>query len=138
MNDVRYIQRFENFDKSFLLLKEALAIKTPSIVEKAGGMQFFEIAFELSWKLMKDYLEFLGYEVNSPRAAIKQSFSINLLEEGGVWLDALMDRNLTVHTYDETIANEVYQKIKNDYFLLLEALHNKFREIICSDSQMMN
>ena len=138
MNDVRYIQRFENFDKSFLLLKEALAIKTPSIVEKAGGIQFFEIAFELSWKLMKDYLDFLGYEVNSPRDAIKQSFSINLLEEGGIWLDALMDRNLTVHTYDENIANDVYQKIKNDYFLLLEALHNKFREIICSDSQMMN
>ena len=45
MKDVRYIQRFENFDKSFLLLKEALAIKTPSIVEKAGGIQFFEIAF---------------------------------------------------------------------------------------------
>ena len=120
------------------MLKEALAIKTPSIVEKAGGIQFFEIAFELSWKLMKDYLEFLGYEVNSPRMAIKQSFSINLLEEGGVWLDALMDRNLTVHTYDENIANDVYQKIKNDYFLLLQALHNKFREIVCSDSQMMN
>jgi len=120
------------------LLKEALAIKTPSIVEKAGGIQFFEIAFELSWKLMKDYLDFLGYEVNSPRDAIKQSFSINLLEEGGIWLDALMDRNLTVHTYDENIANDVYQKIKSDYFLLLEALHNNFREIICSDSQMMN
>ena len=119
MNDVRYIQRFENFEKSFLLLKEALAIKTPSIVEIAGCIQFFETTFELSWKLMKDYLDFLGYQVSSPREALKQSFSINLLEDGGVWLDALMDRNLTVHTYDENIANDIHQKIKNDYFLLL-------------------
>jgi len=138
MNDVRYIQRFENFDKSFLLLKDALAINDPSIVEKAGCIQFFETTFELAWKLMKDYLDFLGYDVKSPRDAIKQSFSIGLIAEGGNWLDALMDRNLTVHTYHENIASEVYQKIKNDYFLLLEALHHKFRDIICSDSQRMN
>lgn len=135
MNDVRYMQRFENFEKSFLLLKDALSIAQPSITEKAGGIQFFETTFELSWKLMKDYLGFLGYEVNSPRAAIKQSFSINLLDDGGAWLDALMDRNLTVHTYDENMANEAYQKIKKDYFLLLEALHIKFKDIICSDLQ---
>jgi nucleotidyltransferase substrate binding protein (TIGR01987 family) len=138
MDDVRYVQRFENFDKSFLLLKGALAINNPSIVEKAGCIQFFETTFELAWKLMKDYLGFLGYDVKSPRDAIKQSFSMGLIAEGGRWLDALMDRNLTVHTYDEDIANAVYQKIKNDYFLLLEALHNKFRDIICSDSQMMS
>ncbi len=138
MNDVRYIQRFENFEKSFLLLKEALAIKTPSIVEKAGCIQFFEITFELSWKLMKDYLDFLGYQVSSPREAIKQSYSINLLEDSGAWLDALMDRNLTIHTYDENIANDVYQKIKGNYFLLLESLHNRFRDMICSGSQTMN
>ncbi len=138
MDDVRYIQRFENFDKSFSLLKGALLIEKPSIVEQAGCIQFFETTFELAWKLMKDYLGFLGYDVKSPREAIKQAFSIGLIAEGGRWLDALMDRNLTVHTYDENIANEVYQKIKNDYFLLLEALHNKFRDIICSDSQRMN
>jgi len=44
MDDVRYIQRFESFD-NFFLLKEALAIKMPSRVEKAGAIQFFEIAF---------------------------------------------------------------------------------------------
>jgi len=135
MNDVRYMQRFENFEKSFLLLKDAISIVKPSITEKAGGIQFFETTFELSWKLMKDYLGFLGYEVNSPRAAIKQSFSINLLDDGGAWLDALIDRNLTVHTYDENMANEAYQKIKKDYFLLLEALYIKFKDIICSDLQ---
>jgi len=62
MTDVRYMQRFENFEKSFLLLKGALDIKVPSIVEKGGVIQFFETSFELAWKLMKDYLEYQGYE----------------------------------------------------------------------------
>ncbi len=133
MEDVRYKQRFNNFEKSFSLLKSALEIKAPSIVEKAGVIQFFEITFELSWKMMKDYLEFLGYAINSPRNAIKQAFTIDIVEDGSLWLEILVDRNLTVHTYDENMANEVYGKIKNQYYPLLLELHLKFNGIICSD-----
>lgn len=131
MDDVRYLQRFENFEKSYLLLKQAVEINEPSIFEKAGVIQFFETTFELSWKLMKDYMEFLGYEINSPRNAIKQAFSANLLSNGGLWLDALVDRNLTVHTYDEAIADRVYTKIKAEYFPLLDKLYHKFKDEIC-------
>jgi len=67
MTDIRYIQCFENFEKSFFLLKSAIGIDAPSIVEIGGVMQFFETTFELAWKLMKDYMAFQGYDVNSPR-----------------------------------------------------------------------
>jgi len=133
MKEIRYIQRFENFEKSFLLLKDALDIQLPSLVEKAGIIQFFETSFELSWKLMKDYLEYLGYDVKSPRDSIKTAFHIELIKDGTQWLDALMDRNLTVHTYDETIANEVYDKIKNTYSKMLEKLYVTFKDEICLD-----
>lgn len=133
MEDIRYIQRFENYEKSFLLLKDSLQIADPSIVEKGGVIQFFEVTFELSWKLMKDYLEYQGYEVNSPRESIKRSFSINLIENGSLWIDALMDRNLTTHTYEQARADRIYKKIKNEYFLLLEYLYHKFRDDICTD-----
>lgn len=131
--DIRYKQRFENFQKSFLLLKSALDIETPSIVEKAGVIQFFETTFELSWKLMKDYLEYLGYDINSPREAIKRSFSIELIDKGDTWLEALVDRNLTVHTYDEATANEVYQAIKINYFSLLNHFYATMKEKQCLD-----
>lgn len=131
MEDVRYLQRFENFEKSFILLRDGICIENPTLVEKAGVIQFFETTFELSWKLMKDYLTFLGYDVKSPRDAIKTSFSIELIKDGNLWLDALMDRNLTTHTYDEDIANEIYEKIKSDYSLLLESLYKKFKDEIC-------
>ena len=36
-----------------------------------GTIQRFEFVFELSWKLMKGYLEYDGIEVNSPRGAFK-------------------------------------------------------------------
>ncbi len=133
MEDIRYLQRFENFEKSFLLLRDSLEIEEPSLLEKAGVIQFFETTFELSWKLMKDYLEYIGYDVKSPRDAIKTAFSIELIKNAQSWLDALMDRNLTTHTYDETIANEVYEKIKHEYSELLEELYIKFRDEICLD-----
>jgi len=133
MQDIRYKQRFENFEKSFLLLKQAIDIEMPSIVERAGAIQFFEITFELSWKLMKDYLEYLGYSVKSPRETIKTAFSIGIIENAEVWLKALMDRNLTTHTYDENDADEIYENIKNSYFFLLEKLYLKFKDEICMD-----
>jgi nucleotidyltransferase substrate binding protein (TIGR01987 family) len=133
LEDIRYKQRFENFEKSFFLLEQALSINEPSIVEKAGAIQFFEITFELSWKLMKDYLSYIGYEVKSPREAIKTAFSIELINDGSTWLDGLVDRNLTVHTYDEAKADEVYQAINNDYYKLLKASYSTFKALSCTD-----
>ena len=129
MEDIRYKQRFENFEKSFLKLQEALDILEPSDIEKAGIIQYFEISFELSWKLMKDYLLYLGYDVNSPRESIKRAFAIGLIDDGEEWLNALIDRNLTVHTYDQEQADEIYLKIANVYFNLLQNLYNKFKDL---------
>lgn len=131
--DVRYKQRFENYKKSFVLLQTAVAIENPSVVEKAGVIQFFETTFELAWKLLKDYLNYLGYDVKSPRDAIKTAYSTELIKNGDVWIEALMDRNLTTHTYDEKIADEIYVKIKENYYFLLEALHKQFEEELCLD-----
>jgi len=63
MEDIRYIQRFENFKKSFLLLENALKITNPSIVEKGGIIHFFKTTFELAWKLFKDYLNYSGFDI---------------------------------------------------------------------------
>ncbi len=82
---------------------------------------------------MKDYMEFQGYDVNSPRQAIKYAFTAGLIENGTQWLEALTDRNLTVHTYDEAMADAVYEKIKNQYSPLIVSLYNKFKGELCTD-----
>ncbi len=124
--DIRWKQRAAQFEKAFALLQTAIALESPSIIERAGLIQFFEMAFELAWKLLKDYQEAEGFMIKSPREAIKQAFQSGLIDNGHDWVDALDDRNLTTHTYQEQIAVAVEQKIRKTYFPLLQALHHSF------------
>ena len=129
-SDIRWKQRFENFEKAYRLLERTLEIPNPSEAERAGLIQFFEMVFELSWKLMRDYLQEQGFVINSPKQAIKQAFQSDLIRDGHTWIDALNDRNLTVHTYEESTAVEIEGRIRNDYFPLLRQLDQYFRAIL--------
>ena len=125
--DIRWKQRFQNYEKAYLLLERNLNIAEPSEVERAGIIQFFEMAFELAWKLMKDYLEEEGFVVNSPKEAIKQAFQSDIIKDGHTWIDALNDRNLTTHIYEEETAIMVTEKIKENHFPLLKNLYLYFQ-----------
>ena len=126
--DIRWKQRFNHFKKAFVLLEQTLAIAAPSDAERAGLIQFFEMTFELAWKVLKDYLEEEGFRVVSPRETIKQAFQAGLIGDGRIWMEALQDRNLTVHTYEETIALAVEKKIREAYYPALAALFQEFSE----------
>lgn len=120
---IRWKQRFQNYRKSFAQLKMAVAISEPSDIERAGLIQFFELTFELAWKTLKDYLESQGYQVNSPRETLKQAFQAQLVTNGHAWIEALDDRNLTAHTYDEVTSKKVAQLIREKYYPILSELH---------------
>lgn len=123
--EIRWKQRFENFDKSYKLLKKYSDVPIVTELEKAGIIQFFEMTFELGWKVLKDYLESEGYMVKSPRETIKQAFQVGIIENGHIWIDALSNRNLTTHTYDEELANKMTQEIIKLYLPELEKMHKK-------------
>lgn len=125
--DIRWEQRFQNFSKSMKYLESALQIPNADIVQKAGIIQFFEMSFELAWNMVKDYLEDQGFvDIKSPRGALKKAFEMGIIENGHDWMDLLVDRNLTAHTYDEQKATEMEQLIQNKYFPLLKTLHESF------------
>lgn len=124
--DVRWKQRFQNFDKAFKRLADAILIirKDPdNVLLQAGLIQTYEFAFELAWKTLKDYLEMEGFTVHSPRATLRQAFQCGYIQQGDVWLKALNDRNLTAHTYDDEVAKEVIADIQQTYYFLLKDLH---------------
>jgi|SRR3989338_5973879 len=125
---IRWRQRFQNFEKAFDLLETAMKIKNPSNTEKAGLIQFFEVCFELAWKILKDYLESQGFVTKFPRDTLKQAFQSNLIEDGHAWMKALEDRNLTSHTYDEEETDKIEKLIRNQYFPLLKKLRQTFLE----------
>lgn len=61
--DIRWKQRFQNFNDAFIHLKEAvLEVKNPSNLEKEGTIQRFEFTHELAWKVMKDFLQDKGIQ----------------------------------------------------------------------------
>ena len=128
LKDIRWKQRFDNFEKAYNTLDKYVRQPIETELERAGIIQLYEIAFELSWKLMKDYLEALGFSVKSPRETIKMAYQIGLIEDGHVWIDALTDRNLTVHTYDEKLAKKLAGDIADIYFPELQKLHNRLLE----------
>lgn len=119
---IRWQQRFQNFEKSFLQLEKSTQINPLSDTERAGMIQFFELTFELAWKTLKDFLESQGFEVKSPRETLKQAYQVDLIKDGHLWMQALEDRNLTSHTYDEATSLKVEQLIKENYFPLLKHL----------------
>ena len=127
--DIRWKQRFQNYEKAYRVLCRLVTIPDPNEGERMGLIQAFEIMFELSWKLMGDYLKQIGYDTPGPRPTIKQAFQINLIADGHTWMHMLDNRNLTTHTYNETIALAMVADIKEKYQPLFKQLHARFLEI---------
>lgn len=123
LKDIRWKQRFENFEKSYKLLKKYSNQPITTELERAGIIQFFEMTFELAWKVLKDYLESEGYVVKSPRETIKQAFQIGLIDNGHIWIDALSNRNLTTYTYDEELAIKMTEEILEYYLNELDSVY---------------
>ena len=131
--DVRWKQRFQNYTNVFELLSRLAANESPSEGERMGLIQAFEIIFELSWKLLGDYLKEMGYDLPGPRPIFKQAFQSNLIEEGHLWLHMLSNRNLTTHTYNEDIAISIENDIKEQYLPLFEQLNQSFAKKISNE-----
>jgi len=78
--------KLEDLKRAFNKLKES-AKRNPNeddIVIDAT-IQRFEFTYELSWKLMKAYLEYNGnLEATSPRKAIKESYKEGLIKDGNI------------------------------------------------------
>jgi len=127
-NDIRWKQRFTNFKKAFLQLKQAVDIYDDNAedIVKEGIIQRFKFTHELAWKVMKDFLEHEGYQnITGSRSATRQAFNIGLVEEGQVWINMIESRNRTVHTYHENILEVEYQNVTTSYFLCFSAFHEK-------------
>lgn len=124
-NEVRWKQRFQNFERALKYLEQAINISQPDIIQKAGLIQFFEMSFELAWNVIKDYLEEQGFiEIKSPRSALKKAFETGLIEDGHAWMQLLEDRNITSHAYDEETVNMIETLIRQKYYPLLKQLYD--------------
>lgn len=128
MNDIRWKQRFQNFDRAFILLRSALEdqpLNQLSDLDQEGVIQRFEYSYELAWKTMKDYLEDNGVVISpvTPRNVIKEAFAAGIIKEGQIWVDMMLHRNLLSHTYDFSNFKKVLEAVDNFYLSTLGDLH---------------
>jgi nucleotidyltransferase substrate binding protein (TIGR01987 family) len=118
--------KFEKFQKALISL-EAVYLKPmqEDRINIDATIQRFEFTFELSWKFLKEFFFERGLELNYPKEIIKEAFSVSLIDNENLWIKMLRDRNMTSHTYDEKLADEIFSRIK----LYVPELRNLLKNI---------
>jgi nucleotidyltransferase substrate binding protein (TIGR01987 family) len=129
----RWIHRFDNYKRAFLLLREAIEMtqtREANQLEKEGIIQRFEYTWELAWKMLKDYLESQGIQLDTitPTSVIKAAFAAKIIDNGDVWMKALDARNQMAHTYNFKTFEQVINDIRDSYLSAFDELHMFFLE----------
>jgi nucleotidyltransferase substrate binding protein (TIGR01987 family) len=125
-HDIRWIQRFNNFDKALLQLKEAVVLaqdRPLSKLEEQGMIQAFEFTHELAWNTLKDFLESRGTQnLYGSKDVTRVAFKSGLINDGEAWMDMIKSRNMTSHTYDAATVAKINHSICSIYYGQFEAL----------------
>ena len=88
--DIRWKQRFENFEKALSQLAKFISKGELNDLEEQGLIQSFEYTHELAWNVMKDFLTFEGIQnIIGSRSATREAFNKGLTEEGQIWMDMI-------------------------------------------------
>lgn len=95
--DIRWKQRFANYQHAYARLAEAVALSKTrplSRLEQQGLIQVFEFTQELAWQVMKDYFEYQqgATTITGSRDAIRAAFQAGLIEDGESWMDTIKSR----------------------------------------------
>ena len=95
--------------------QEVLEIEHPSSIVRDAAIQRFEFTFETVWKAAKEILyEREGIDAASPKGVIRSCREVGILstDQAHIALKMVDDRNLTVHTYNEKLAEEIFSRLK--------------------------
>ena len=128
-DDVRWLQRLNSFKRARQQLQSAVELsqqRSLSELEQQGLIQAFEFTHELAWNVMKDYLRSLGNStVIASRDSTRAAFAAELIADGENWMDMIVSRNLSSHTYNRDTANALVQKITTAYANLFATFEQK-------------
>ena len=119
--------KLDSFKKSVNNLKSIfIEVKTPIVRDAA--IKRYELCYELAWKSIQEALRSEGLEIcKSPKNCFKQAFKQDWIEDEEGFADMVQNRNLTTHTYDENLADEIYDSLSK-YLVLFEILLEKLEK----------
>ncbi|MDO8722210.1 MAG: HI0074 family nucleotidyltransferase substrate-binding subunit [Syntrophales bacterium] len=130
-------QRFEdglyNYQKAFEKFRKAVADRDEYYNHGFGDIYLdlivkrFEFTYEISWKAIKRYLDYIGIGCTGPRMCFKEALTQKVIEQEDIWIDMIEQRDLSSHIYDEDEIKEILEKIV-DYKEAFEGLLLKLEE----------
>ena len=133
INIPRWEQRLDSYHKALARLAEIVGASKKRALnefERDGLVQRFEFTHELSWKLMKAYAEYQGFDgIGGSRDATRKAFEMSLISDGQSWMDMIKSRNETSHNYDGSMADDVVDSIINRFYPLLAEFYQKMNSL---------
>lgn len=131
--DIRWHQRFSNFNKALAQLGKAVKLSEErrlSELEQQGIIQSFEYTHELAWNTLKDYFEYQGdSSIKGSRDATRAAFKADIITNGEDWMDMIRSRNKSSHTYNQETADEIYEAIVDHYYKAFKQFQRKMEGI---------
>jgi nucleotidyltransferase substrate binding protein (TIGR01987 family) len=129
-NDIRWKQRFYNYQKALVQLTKFIEKGELSELEEQGIIKAFEYTYELAWKVIKDYYEEQGeVSIQGSRDALRLAFQRGLITDGDNWMNMIKSRIASVHTYNLEVAQQINQDIHDIYFQLFIELKEKMESL---------
>jgi len=101
----------ENLKKANQRLKEVISLE-PTRVHKDAAIQRFEFTFELSWKTIQAYIRDQGLDCKSPKNCFREAGRLGIIDNVEKWFEFLNNRNLITHTYNEKMADKIYDQAR--------------------------
>ncbi len=121
MNDY-FEEKLATFEQALKTLAEAL-LPNPTQLERDGAIQRFEYCYDLAWKTLKRYLEKRGLiDLNSPKTVFGAAYTEKVITDEVLWSTIIVKRNMSVHTYNQKLADSLFGELPIYYSAMLELL----------------
>ena len=137
--DIRWLQRFQNYQKAFAQLTQAVDLsrqRALSKLEQQGLIQGFEYTHELAWNTLKDFLEARGAAaIFGSRDTTRAAFTAGLIDQGEVWMQMIQSRNQSTHTYNEEMMTQIVTAVIQTYMAEFTNLQSKFEQLRSAESK---
>jgi nucleotidyltransferase substrate binding protein (TIGR01987 family) len=117
MTNEKLQNKFKNFKRAIQTFEEVCQEEITGKLALAGLIKHFEFTLEVSWKMLKFFLEYkdIGTTMIGSKDTIRAAFANKVLENPEIWLIMLRERNNTAHMYDEEFVSDLTIRIKDEY-----------------------
>ena len=109
---------YRNYVSNLQVLEKAPLEDLSNEFIKSGIRNKFFLQLDLSWKVLKELLQYEGKSIGStgsPRSIIKAAYSEWDFIDEELWLEMLKARNDLSHMYNEVAARDLVENILNKY-----------------------